>query len=699
MISQYISGIKKESAIFSSPAMRKQGHMNKIFYILTALLVLLFAACAPKGPGYRPAEPGYQLFGEAESKYEESLYSESFELFSKYVEQFPDTELTPAAYLKLGMIRAEWQEYEKARRIYEKVLNQYRDTPYEQQARVKMLESFVDQGRFRKAIRYRQQMRREELEAGIRMRADLLEGDAYMALERFDKAYEAFTHAYQEAGRYERRQMAERMMAAVSALEPEFIESELERLETDPPAGFLTYQKGLNLMEEQRLEEASALFRGFLEKFPDHPISGRVKEQMVTMTSAALFEGNTIGCVLPLSGQYAKFGQQALRGIELALANASRNIDAQPPFKVLVRDSGSDPESARNAVKDLARSRAAAVIGPIGSASEAADTAQKLEVPIITFTQRVNIVDTGAYVFQNFLSPEMQVEALAQYTTGRLGCRNFAVLYPEENYGRTFLNIFRDRLVRENARIVGAEPYNPAHTDFSGPIKKLASVYYGRLPDLQTGPMTMGQIKALSRAVGLQGSPFSGDLYPGLEGHTSDRYGQVPGYRQEFILEKPVPMVNFEALFIPDSTEKAGLIIPQLRYYDINNAYLLGTNLWHSEELIEIAGDQIRNAVIPEGFFAESRRKQVRDFVSEFEKIYAYKPGFIEAVGYDTAMILCRQLQDKSVFNRQALRDSLVKMPPYDGITGRTEFTVTGAADKSIYLLGVSGGRFVEIGR
>ncbi|MFW6080861.1 MAG: penicillin-binding protein activator [Desulfosalsimonas sp.] len=673
--------------------------MNKIFYILSALLVLLFAACAPKGPDYRPAEPGYELFGRAESKYEESRYSESFELFSKYVEQFPDTELTPAAYLKLGMIRAEWQEYEKARRIYEKVVNQYQGTPYEQQARIKTLESFVDQGRFRKAIRYRQHMRREKLEAGMRIRADLLEGDAYMALERFDKAYEAFADAYQEAGRYERRQMADRMMAAVSALEPEFIESELERLETDPPAGFLTYQKGLILMEEQRLGQASALFRGFLEKFPDHPISGRVKEQMVTMTTSALFEGNTIGCVLPLSGRYAKFGHQALRGIELALANASRQIDEDPPFKVLVRDSGSDPESAKDAVKDLARSRVAAIIGPIGSASEAADTAQKLEVPIITFTQRVDIVDTGGYVFQNFLTPEMQVEALAEYTTGRLGCRNFAVLYPEENYGRTFLNIFRSRLVRENARIVGAEFYNPAHTDFSKPIKKLASVYYGRVPEMQTGPLTMGQIHALGRAVGLQGSFFSGDFYPGLKGYSSDHHDYDSGYRKDFILEKPLPMVNFEALFIPDSTEKAGLIIPQLRYYDIDNAYLLGTNLWHSEELIEIAGDQIRDAVIPEGFFAESRRRQVRDFVSEFEKFYAYKPGFIEAVGYDTAMILCRQLQDKTIFNRQALRDSLVRMPSYDGITGHTEFMVTGAADKSIYLLGVSGGRFVEIGR
>lgn len=681
-----------------SAGLRKQGHMNKTFYIILALLVLVFAACAPKEPDFRPAEPAYELFDEAESKYEDSRYAESFELLRRYVKKYPDTELAPAAYLKLGMIRAEWEDFEKARDIYEKLINKYSDTPYARQARIKTLESFVEQGKFRKALDYREQLRSRELEPDLRMRADMLAGDASMSLERFRRAYEYFAAAYRKAGEEVRAGIAGRLAAAVSVLEPGFIDSELERLETDPPAGFLVYQRGLNLMAEQRVRDSISVFRGFLERFPDHPMAGKVKEQMVLMTSAVFFEGNTIGCVLPLTGKYAKFGRQAMRGIELAIADASQNIDSEPPFRVLVRDSGSDPETAKNAVIDLARSRVAAIIGPIGGASEAADTAQKLGVPIIALTQRSDTANTGDYVFQNFLSPEMQVEALAEYATGRLGCRNFAVLYPEENYGKTFLNLFRDMLMTKNARLVGAESYDPSHTDFSEPIKKLSSVYYGRLPDLSPGPLTRGQIEALLRAVGLQGSPFADDIYPGgLKGSLPDNYDN--GFRQGLILEKPVPRVNFEALFIPDSTQKAGLIIPQLRYYDINNPYLLGTNLWHSDEIIEIAGDQIRDAVIPEGFFAESKRSHVADFVSGFEKIYAYEPGFIEAVGYDSAMILCRQLRSESVFTRPALRDSLVQMPTYDGVTGRTKFKATGVADKSIYLLGVSGSRFVEINR
>ncbi|MBS3732168.1 MAG: ABC transporter substrate-binding protein, partial [Desulfobacterales bacterium] len=163
--------------------------------------------------------------------------------------------------------------------------------------------------------------------------------------------------------------------------------------------------------------------------------------------------------------------------------------------------------------------------------------------------------------------------------------------------------------------------------------------------------------------------------------------------------EEPEPIVDFDAIFIPDAPEKAGLVIPQLRYYDINEVYLLGTNLWHSEKLIDIAGYQIRDAVIPEGFFSQSRRGPVSEFVSDFTDVYEYTPDFMEAVSYDTAMILCGQISRKDVTTRPALQQALAEMPPFEGVTGRTEFLDTGEADKSIYLLNVKRGRFFEIAR
>lgn len=673
--------------------------MNKTFQIIPILLLIVFAACAPKEPPVKPpAKPDKELFADAENRYQENDYSKAYELYRKYVEQYPDTAQAPKAYLRLGMIRGKWSDFGKARRMYGKVIDRYPDTRYAGQARVKTLESYVEQGRFREAIAYWTQLPVEELEVSLRVQANLLAGDSHMALEQFRRAYEAFSAAYQEAGRQKRSEMADRLLAAVSALEPEFIDSELKRLGAKPPAGFLMYQHGVNLIADRRIGDTLSVFKRFQEHFPDHPIADRVKEQMVSLTSEAFFEGNTIGCVLPLSGKYESFGRQALRGIELALGEASVEIDEDPPFKVLVRDSASEPEKADRAVKELAGKRVAAVIGPIAAASKAADTAQRLGIPLIALSQKTEIVETGEYVFRNFLTPEMQVSALADYTTDKLGCRNFAVLYPDEHYGRTFLHLFWDRLLEKNARVMGAESYNPEHTDFADPIKKLVGLYY-QLPEaLKTDSLDPGQLKALAGALEVYEGLLLEDLYSRLKEPESEPLDFLSG-NPRIPEEKPEPRVDFEALFIPDSPEKAGLIIPQLRYYDIKNVYLLGTNLWHSQKLIDIAGDQIREAVIPEGFFAESSRKQVRDFVDKFEKVYGYKPGFIEAVGYDTAMILCTRIADQNVFTRPALRQALVQMPPYRGVTGETEFLDNGEADKSVYLLKISGKNFVEINR
>jgi hypothetical protein len=61
----------------------------------------------------------------------------------------------------------------------------------------------------------------------------------------------------------------------------------------------------------------------------------------------------------------------------------------------------------------------------------------------------------------------------------------FAILYPDETYGVTFMNLFWDRLIENGGKVVGLEAYNPEHTDFADPIKKLVGLYYKIPEDLR----------------------------------------------------------------------------------------------------------------------------------------------------------------------------------------------------------------------
>lgn len=57
--------------------------------------------------------------------------------------------------------------------------------------------------------------------------------------------------------------------------------------------------------------------------------------------------------------------------------------------------------------------------------------------------------------------------------------------------------------------------------------------------------------------------------------------------------------VDFDALFIPDGSLKAGQIALQLKYHDVRDVVLLGTNIWNADTFLEAAGGSL-----PETFFS-----------------------------------------------------------------------------------------------
>ncbi|MBU4389551.1 MAG: penicillin-binding protein activator, partial [Proteobacteria bacterium] len=373
---------------------------------------------------------------------------------------------------------------------------------------------------------------------------------------------------------------------------------------------------------------------------------------------------------LPLSGSYKDFGCKALKGIELALEQFCSQGD-QPSIKIIIKDTGSEPDVAANAVKELFEEHVAAIIGPIFTAESAALEAQSRGIPIVTITQKDNITDTGDYVFRNFFSPRMQVETIVSYAIEELELKKFAILYPDENYGKVFMNLFWDEVVAYGGKVVGVESYKLNSTDFADPIKKLVGLYHELPKDLEnTGELIEGEDKS--------------------DDYEEEEEGSVKA-------DEPEPIIDFDAIFIPDSPKRAGLIIPQLSFYDVNNVYLFGTNLWHSDILIKMAHQYVQNAIMPDIFFAESSSEKVKDFVRTFEKTFREKPGFIEAIAYDTAMMLFQIVSRPDVRFRSAVKNELMKLSNFQGVTGLTSFDSNGELKKDLYLLKIKGNKFVEL--
>lgn len=620
-----------------------------------------------------PMTPETRLFQSAEENYRNRQFKEAFSQYQEYLLQFSNSDLAPKVLVRMGQSQTELGNYSRAETFFQRVIKEYPNTPYVTDAGIERLRTYYFEGEYQKVVQESEKNFTGDLTQDQSLSFYLLVGDSHLAMKSPLKAYHEFIKAYQAADPKDLDQVISRLKTTIALLPDPDIRYELKQLDDRPPAGYLMYQLGKNYSSEGKTDEALSVFQSFVQKFSDHEYTGQVSQMIADIKSPAPKEVKTIGCLLPLSGKYEAFGQRSLKGVELALEIFARDRGIES-LKIQIKDTASEAAMAEQSIQELVDGQAIAVIGPVAASEEAAAKAQELKIPIITLTQKSNITDVGDYVFRNFLTPEMQVKTLVSYAMGTLNVKRFAILYPDEGYGTTFMKLFTDDVNKSGGVIADTVGYNPTLTEFTDTVKKLIKSNYATTP-----------IASAQKSDNIRANASSKESEMDHEINTDQESGG------------PKPVVNFDAVFIPDSPDKAGLMIPLFPYYGVRDIYLLGTNLWHSEKMIQMISSQIQGAVIPDGFFEKSDSEKVVRFVGEFEKMYGYTPGFIEAVSYDTAMMLFNLANEPDVRSAKDMKEKLLAMPPYPGVTGTTSFDAKGEAVKDIYLLKVIGGKFKEI--
>jgi branched-chain amino acid transport system substrate-binding protein len=660
---------------------------SRVSILLCFLLVL--GACVTKPPvptGPPPVGNEDDLFLAAEEMFAAEYYPEALDAYSGYVDQHPQRPLAPAALMKIAKINSILGKYNETRWAYMRLISEYPRSSFNPDARVGILYAYYQEANYTQVIEQASDVLRSIDSDFHVFQTYALVGDAYMALESPTDALKYYLEARQRATEFEQESITQKIKASITQLDSEKIARLIDEMHEEEPRAYLMFQLGLNYAMEEKYDDALIALENFLARFPEHENSSWAEDLLKQIKQSALFNRYTIGSLLPLSGPYQAVGYRALKGIELALDRFSSQ-SGSPQMNIVVKDSGGSPDQTRMAMQELINEKVAAIIGPIVTAEVAAVEAQENKIPIIALTQKDNITSIGDYVFRNFITPEMQVKAIADYTTASLGLNRFAILYPDETYGLTFMNLFWDRLIENGGKVVGLEAYNPEDTDFADCIKKLVGLYYKIPEDLK-------EVAELS-------AEEEGDSPQDAQADSNQAFDQDSGdENQEQKNEKeeePEAFVDFDAIFIPDSPKTAGLIIPQLAFYDVKDVYLLGTNLWHSNALIKMAPQYVQGAIMPDGFFAGSAAPVVQDFVKTFENTYEEKPGFIEAIAYDSAMMLFRVLIQPELRFKSELKNKLLNLVDFSGITGPTYFDENGEAQKQLYLLQIRGRRFVEL--
>ncbi|NVM57896.1 MAG: penicillin-binding protein activator [Desulfobacterales bacterium] len=630
-----------------------------------------------------------ERFEKAEHLFQEQAYSEALVIYQDYLRQYPKGPLADTALMKAGSVYMAMAKYAQARKAFQRLISKHRKSPFVEDARFSVMLTYYSEGDYGSAVRYGRSVIRFARTPHQKFRIHNLRGYTYCATKQFKDAVKSYMDAYQLASKKERTEILSKVKELISYLKEPELNSLLKAYRKRVPGGYLRLQLAKKYASEDRIEHATKVLSDFISLFPHHDQLETARALMEELKAISLLDRYSIGCILPLSGPYSTFGNRALTGIELALSQ----FNAQPhvnPIQLLIKDSKGDPNEATAAVKTLALTNGVTgIIGPMITSESAAIKAQALKVPIMTLTQKPNITELGDYVFRNFLTLSLQIRAIMDYAVEELGLKKFAILYPDEQYGISFMNRFWDELIRHGAEVVGIESYTPDQTDFSDVIKKLVGLYYPR-PEEPTDEQML-TLETILQAPSHEQE--AGDPFPEGQRRETGGQDQLP----ETDPEEPEPIIDFEAIFIPDSFEKVGLITPQLLYNDVADVLLLGTNLWHSHKLIEMARKYVQGAVVPDAFFVNSPSPEVQAFVKSFREVFERPPGFLEAQAYDAAWILFQTINQPQVWSRRTLKMALMEVEHFPGVTGLTSFDETGDAEKHVYLLKVAGGRFIQI--
>ena len=411
-----------------------------------------------------------------------------------------------------------------------------------------------------------------------------------------------------------------------------------------------------------------------LNGLDDSPIADRVKQRIAPglnleappVTTAG--EAREIGVLLPLSGRFADFGSRVLQAITLAFRTYDPNgVD----FKLEVEDTGDSVEQTIRALNRLANERnVVAVIGPLLSKGidQVTSRAETLGIPMVTLTQQPGI--TGEYIISAGLTPKMQAQAVARTAIERLGLKRFAIVAPRDRFGEQYSQSFWDAVESFGGQVVGMETYSSGETDFRQVVDKLVGTYYkdARSRELDALEKTRNEMKITRKT------------------RKTAQYFDLP------------PIVEFDAVFIPDEPKVVGQVLPTFAYRDVDKVKFLGISTWDSPELLKRAATFAEGSVFVDGLFTDSESVAAQKFITRFLRDNGTAPTTIEAMAYDAGLAVESALRDLSPgsISRNEVQSRLRSVSGLPGATGKITYR-DGEYSRNLTLLTVKGGKIVEL--
>ena len=687
--------------------------------LMGVAMALFLFGCQPKAPVKDISAPP-DLFTLAERDFRSGLYEQAIKGYQQYLREYPDSEWAIHAMYRMGESYVQMAQYSEAMPLFENIFVQYpqhRLAPGAGYSLLKMIALTGERTDFETVA-----------SEWIRKYSDHpLKGEVYSLLGQTLKeegdlsgAVKAWVQALASPLASPKRveELDQKILNLIAEADSKELQEMTAFIEGPPYAPPLYERLTMLYIADQKFEEARRAAMYLVESTPEQEWVSKGRVFLERIEESMSVRSGVVGCLLPLSGPFAIYGEEVLNGMKLGVGIIGEE-SADPPIELVIRDTAGDPYRAATQLEELVvKEKVIAVIGPLASKSAvaAAKKAEELGVPLITLTQKGGITKERPMVFRNFLTPTKEVESIIHVSMQEMGWNRFGILYPENPYGRFLMNMFWDHVEEGGGQITAVESYLPEETDFEVQIKKMVGLYYPRPEWVKE---MLRELKALEAEMALEATgepdglgmdevpksqPASGT--PSASG-TQAVSGPIPGSdtieeetelkpegeeEEEDELDEE-PIIDFDAVFIPDSYHQVALIAPQFPFNNAFDIRFLGTSLWLSDELIDQAGEYVQGAIFPAGFYPGAGTDHIKNFTEQYVDQFESDPGVLAATGYDTVRLLRHFISEKPVRSRAEFQSQLLSWGGFNGLTGLYTFDAQGEVTKDPLMLTVTGRR------
>lgn len=132
------------------------------------------------------------------------------------------------------------------------------------------------------------------------------------------------------------------------------------------------------------------------------------------------------------------------------------------------------------------------------------------------------------------------------------------------------------------------------------------------------------------------------------------------------------PIVDYDAVFVPEEPRVAGQILPTFAYRDIDKVHFLGTSAWNSKDLPERALNTAEHAYFVETFLPTSLPAASQKYSDRFSATFQQEASAFDALAYDAAKLMLQALERAPEgHTHKSLAAELQRGEVYSGVTGK----------------------------